>query len=120
MVKAEIARILERALDRCAKDGLLPAERPPVQLDAPKNPAHGDFACNAAMMLQKQHAQATGAAKPNPRALAQAIVERIEDPDGALEKVEIAGPGFLNLRVAKRLFFLELGAVFQEKERFGH
>src|SRR3954469_3761407 len=72
------------------------------------------------MMLQKQHAQATGAAKPNPRALAQAIVERIEDPDGALEKVEIAGPGFLNLRVAKRLFFLELGAVFREKERFGH
>jgi arginyl-tRNA synthetase len=120
VVKAEIARILERALDRCAKDGLLPAERPPVQLDAPKNPAHGDFACNAAMMLQKQHAQATGAAKPNPRALAQAIVERIEDPDGALEKVEIAGPGFLNLRVAKRLFFLELGAVVREKERFGH
>jgi arginyl-tRNA synthetase len=76
VVKAEIARILERALDRCAKDGLLPAERPEVQLDAPKNPAHGDFACNAAMMLQKQHAQATGAAKPNPRALAQAIIER--------------------------------------------
>ncbi|TMB33258.1 MAG: arginine--tRNA ligase [Deltaproteobacteria bacterium] len=120
MVKTEIAKILERALDRCAKDGLLPAERAPVQLDAPKNPAHGDFACNAAMVLQKQHARATGAAKPNPRALAQAIVDRIEDPDGALEKVEIAGPGFLNLIVAKRLFFRELGAVWREKERFGH
>jgi len=120
VVKTEIAKILERALDRCAKDGLLPSERPPVQLDAPKNPAHGDFSCNAAMMLQKQHAQATGAAKPNPRALAQAIVDRIEDPDGAVEKVEIAGPGFLNLRVAKRLFFRELGAVWREKDRFGH
>jgi arginyl-tRNA synthetase len=120
VVKTEIAKILERALDRCAKDGLLPAERPKVELDAPKNPAHGDFACNAAMVLQKQHAQATGAAKPNPRALAQAIVDRIEDPDGALEKVEIAGPGFLNLRVARRLFFRELGAVSREKERFGH
>ena len=69
MVKEDVARVLERALDRCARDGLLPAgDRPPVQLDAPRNPAHGDFASNAAMVLQKQHAQATGAAKPNPRA----------------------------------------------------
>jgi len=101
MVKEDLARVLERALDRCARDGLLPAgERPAVQLDAPKNPAHGDFASNAAMVLQKQHAQATGAAKPNPRALAQAIVERIEDPDRILEKVEIAGPGFLNVKIS--------------------
>ena len=65
MVKEELLRVLERALDRCARDGLLPeGPRPPVQLDAPRNPSHGDFACNAAMVLQKQHAQATGAAKP--------------------------------------------------------
>src|SRR6266852_2630503 len=120
MVKEELARFLERALDRCARDGLLPAgERPPVQLDAPKNPAHGDFASNAAMVLQKQHAQATGAAKPSPRALAQAIVDRIEDPDGILEKVEIAGPGFLNLRLRPAVWYRAFGVVWQERERFG-
>jgi len=120
MVREEVARVLERALDRCARDGLLPAgERPPVQLDAPKNPAHGDFASNAAMVLQKQHAQATGAAKPNPRALAQAIVERIEDPDRILEKVEIAGPGFLNLRISPAVWHRALGAVWEARERFG-
>jgi arginyl-tRNA synthetase len=120
MVKEEVARVLERALDRCARDGLLPAgERPPVQLDAPRNPAHGDFASNAAMVLQKQHAQATGAGKPNPRALAQAIVERIEDPDRILEKVEIAGPGFLNLKISPAVWHRALGAVWQEGDRFG-
>jgi arginyl-tRNA synthetase len=120
VVKDEVARIFERALDRCAGDGLLPTgERAPVQLDAPKNPVHGDFACNAAMVLQKQHAQATGAARPNPRALAQAIVDRIEDPDRLVERVEIAGPGFLNVRLAPAVWHRALGAVWQERDRFG-
>ena len=120
MVKDDLSRVLERALDRCARDGLLPpGERAPVQLDAPKNPAHGDFACNAAMVLQKQHAQATGAARPNPRALAQAIVDRIEDPDRLVEKVEIAGPGFLNVRLAPAVWHRAFGAVWQERDRFG-
>jgi arginyl-tRNA synthetase len=120
MVKDDLARVLERALERCARDGLLPAgERPAIQLDAPKNPAHGDFACNAAMVLQKQHAQATGAARPNPRALAQAIVDRIEDPDGLIEKIEIAGPGFLNVRLAPVVWHRALGTIWQERERFG-
>jgi len=120
MVKEDVARVLERALDRCVRDGLLPAgERPPVQLDAPRNPAHGDFASNAAMVLQKQHAQATGAAKPNPRALAQAIVQRIEDPDRILEKVEVAGPGFLNLKLAPAVWHRAVGAVWQEGDQFG-
>jgi arginyl-tRNA synthetase len=119
VVKEQVAQILERALDRCAKDGFVPAERSPVQLDSPKNPAHGDFACNAAMVLQKQHAQLTGAARPNPRALAQAIVDRIEDPERALDKVEIAGPGFLNLRVSPRLFHRALGQIWAERDRFG-
>ncbi|HEY6051405.1 MAG TPA: arginine--tRNA ligase, partial [Thermoanaerobaculia bacterium] len=119
MVKDRIAQILERALERCAQDGLVSAERAAVQLDAPKNPTHGDFSCNAAMVLQKQHAQMTGAARPNPRALAQAIVERIDDPERALDKVEIAGPGFLNLRVSPRLFHRALGAVWEQREAFG-
>jgi arginyl-tRNA synthetase len=120
MVRDQVAALLERALDRCAADGLLPAgERAPVQLDAPKQAAHGDYACNAAMVLQKQHAQATGQARPNPRALAQAIVERLEDPERLLESIAIAGPGFLNLRVAPAVWQHALRAVEVERERFG-
>jgi arginyl-tRNA synthetase len=120
MVKDLVAAVLERALDKCAADGLLPAgERAAVALDAPRQAAHGDFACNAAMVLQKAHAQATGGAKPNPRALAQAIVERIEDPDKLLSKVEIAGPGFLNLTLAPGVWHRALRAVESEGARFG-
>lgn len=121
MVKDLVARLLEGALDKCVADGLLPAgERAPVQLDAPKQAAHGDFACNAAMVLQKQHAAATGAARPNPRALAQAIVERLRDPDGLLAgPPEIAGPGFLNLRLAPDVWHRAIRAVDVEREKFG-
>jgi arginyl-tRNA synthetase len=120
MVKDQVARLVESALDRCAADGLLPAgERPRVSLDAPKNPAHGDYACNAAMVLQKQHAQATSAARPDPRALARAIVERIVDPEALLAGVEIAGPGFLNLKVSPQVWHRAVRAVEEEGARFG-
>ncbi|MBS2021481.1 MAG: arginine--tRNA ligase [Deltaproteobacteria bacterium] len=100
--------------------GLLPAgERPRVQLDAPKQAAHGDFACNSALVLQKQHAAATGAQKPNPRALAQAIVERLKDPEGLLSKVEIAGPGFLNLTLTPAAWHNELKSIEAEGAKFG-
>jgi arginyl-tRNA synthetase len=120
MVKEQVAHLLQDALQRCVKDGLLPPGDYPVQLDAPRQAAHGDFACNAAMAFAKQHAAATGAQKSNPRALAQAIVERVEDAERILEgKPEIAGPGFLNLRLAKDVWHKALRAVWEQREKFG-
>jgi arginyl-tRNA synthetase len=112
MVKQQVASIIEKALQKCAADGLLPAGRYQAQLEAPRQAAHGDFACNAAMVLQK-------IAKSNPRKLAQAIVERIDDPDHVIERVEIAGPGFLNIQLAKSVWQRALGEVWEERERFG-
>src|ERR1700716_2101031 len=112
MVKQQVASIIEKALQKCAAGGLLPAARYQAQLEAPRQAAHGDFACNAAMVLQK-------IAKSNPRKLAQAIVERIDDPDHVIERVEIAGPGFLNIRLAKSVWQRALGEVWEERERFG-
>ena len=120
MVKEQVAALVQAALQKCVKDGLLPPGEYPVQLDAPKQVAHGDFAANSAMALAKQHAQATGAQRPNPRALAQAIVDRLEDPEGLLaEKPQIAGPGFLNLRLAADVWHKALRTVWAERERFG-
>jgi arginyl-tRNA synthetase len=113
MVKQQVGSIIEKALQKCAADGLLPAGRYQAQLEAPRQAAHGDFACNAAMVLQK-------IAKTNPRQLAQAIVERIDDPDHVIERVEIAGPGFLNIQLAKSVWQRALGEVWEERERFGH
>jgi arginyl-tRNA synthetase len=120
MIKQRVSEVIGRALEACVKDGLLPADtKLEVQLDAPKQAAHGDFACNAAMVLQKQHAAATGAAKSNPRALAQEIVRRIVDPDKLFTSVEIAGPGFLNLKLDVSAWHREVEAIALEKERFG-
>ena len=122
MIKQRVAQVIERALQACARDGLLPfpeTTKFDVQLDAPKQAAHGDFACNAALVLQKQHAAATGAAKSNPRALAAEIVKRIEDPDQLLTSVEVAGPGFLNLTVAVSAWHREVEAIALEGDRFG-
>ena len=120
MIKQRVAQVIARALQACAKDGLLPEGLAfEVQLDAPKQAAHGDFACNAAMVLQKQHAAATGAAKSNPRALAAEIVKRIEDPDKILTSVEIAGPGFLNLKLEVSAWHREVEVIALEGDRFG-
>ena len=120
MVKERVARLLREAVQRCAADGLLPPGDYPVELETPRQAAHGDFAANLALALSKEHAKATGAKKPNPRALAQAIADRIEDREGLLAgKPEIAGPGFLNLRLAQDVWQKALGAIWEQRERFG-
>ena len=72
--------------------------KPVVTLERPRDPAHGDVACNIAMQLAK-------ALKKNPRELAQHIVSGLMDysgqtPSGILASAEIAGPGFINLRLS--------------------
>lgn len=62
-------------------------ELPPLYLEAPKNPDHGDFAVNIAMKM----AQSEG--KP-PRKIAETVINRISNP--IIKKAEIAGPGFIN------------------------
>ena len=69
---------------------------PVITLERPRDPSHGDLACNIAMQLAKP-------LKKNPRELAQGLAEAVmANParQGLLEAVEIAGPGFINLRVA--------------------
>jgi arginyl-tRNA synthetase len=119
-VKEDVAKLLSDALARCVADGLLPPGDYPVALDAPKQAAHGDYSCNAGMVFAKQHMQAAGLQKPNPRALAQAIVDRVRDEDGLLQgKPEIAGPGFLNLRLAQDVWQRALKVIWDERDRFG-
>ncbi|MEO6354373.1 MAG: arginine--tRNA ligase, partial [Burkholderiaceae bacterium] len=67
-----------------------------ITLERPRDPAHGDCACNIAMQLSRP-------LKKNPRELAQAIVAALmaEAADGGLiDAAEIAGPGFINLRLS--------------------
>jgi len=93
----------------------LPDAQPTVLLERPKVAAHGDVATNVAMQLAKP-------AKRNPRELAQAIVEALLAQPGArdlVESAEIAGPGFINLRVTAAARQAVIATVAEQGAAFG-
>ena len=81
-----IAQALRSLLDEAGDAGALPD----FALDPSRQPEHGDFACNAAMMLAKR-------LRKKPRDIAAELIAKLGDARGLIEKVEIAGPGFVNL-----------------------
>ncbi|MHA6316715.1 arginine--tRNA ligase [Altererythrobacter sp. CAU 1778] len=102
---AAFAAKIDAVLDALELEGSLPAgvARGNVSVEPPRDPDHGDLATNAAMVLAKQ-------AATNPRALAEKLAEKLTaDPD--IEAAEIAGPGFINLRLVDRVWLAELNAI---------
>lgn len=96
---------MDALLDAMEQAGELPAglNRKAVTVEPPRDASHGDLATNAAMVLAKP-------AGTNPRALAEKIAARL----GALadvESVEVAGPGFINLRLTSGLWVEELRQI---------
>jgi arginyl-tRNA synthetase len=110
---AQYAALLDGVLDDLVADGTLPEDlsRKNVTVEPPRDPAHGDLATNAAMVLAK-------AAKTNPRTLAEAIKPRLEALP-PVTAVEIAGPGFINLRLASDVWRDELRTILDEGDRYG-
>ena len=81
--------------DSGIKSGLLDTiEADNIVIEIPRDTTHGDYSSNIAMQLTKQ-------LKRNPREIAQAIVNGLETDKDLITKVEIAGPGFINLFVHK-------------------
>lgn len=88
--KSQVKEIIMSALGRMVAEGKVPAEPLlPFQVTIPGDVSHGDFSANAALVSAK-------ALKNNPRAIAQMIVESAELSGTAFDKIEVAGPGFLN------------------------
>jgi arginyl-tRNA synthetase len=110
---AQYAALLDGVLDDLVAEGALPADvdRRNVTVEPPRDPAHGDLATNAAMVLAK-------AAKTSPRALAEAIKPKLEALP-PVTSVEIAGPGFINLRLAPDVWRDELRTILHEGEEYG-
>ncbi|UAK24820.1 arginine--tRNA ligase [Sphingomonas nostoxanthinifaciens] len=110
---ARFAADLDAILDALVQDGALPGglERRGVTVEPPRDPAHGDLATNAAMVLAKP-------AGTNPRALAALIQPRL----AALPHVvsaEMAGPGFLNVRLTDQTWRDELATILAETGDYG-
>ena len=82
-----------------------------ISVEPPRDTSHGDLATNAAMVLAKPTGQ-------NPRALAEKIAEALKsDPDVA--SAEVAGPGFVNLRIGDRYWHAELAAILDAGPDYG-
>jgi len=87
-VKARLVTELKKAA--LAALGIEENALPEIQLDVPRDKAHGDYATNLAMQLAR-------VAKQPPRQIAEAIVSRFDPAAAGVKRVEVAGPGFINL-----------------------
>ncbi|MFN4328673.1 MAG: arginine--tRNA ligase [Limnobacter sp.] len=86
-----------------------------VTLEKPKDASHGDVACNLAMQVAK-------AAKKNPRELAQALVAEVQSNPtcaGLVASIDIAGPGFINIRLSEQARAQVVQAVLAQGAQFG-
>jgi arginyl-tRNA synthetase len=82
-----------------------------VTVEQPRDPSHGDIATNAAMVLAKD-------AGKKPRELAEAIAERLR-ADGLVEKVDVAGPGFINIKLKAAAWIDALRGAVQLGRQYG-
>ena len=110
---ARYGALLDGVLDQLVAEGALPngLDRRQVAVEPPRDASHGDLATNAAMVLAK-------AAATNPRALAALIAPRLEALAG-VTAVEIAGPGFINLRLEEAAWRDELTTILAEGTTYG-
>lgn len=109
----QFSRHVNDALDRLIAAEKLPAqlERGNITLEPPRDASHGDLSTNAAMVLSKQ-------AGMKPRDLAEMLVEELTALD-SVQAAEIAGPGFINLRLGDSAWLDELRAVAAAGDRYG-
>jgi len=110
---ARYSALLDEVLDELQSEGKLAAgiDRKSVAVEPPRDAAHGDLATNAAMVLAKQ-------ARTNPRALAEMIAPKLEGLPG-VTSVEVAGPGFLNLKLSPDAWRDELATILREGDGYG-
>jgi arginyl-tRNA synthetase len=113
-VQRDLAALFRDALVRAARSGAVdldPSGVPEPALERPRLAEHGDWATNVALVLAK-------AAKAPPRAVAEAMVAHLELPDW-VAGVEVAGPGFVNVRLDQRWFAGLVRRVLAEGDTFG-
>ena len=107
--KQQLIGLIDAALEHTGATGI------PVTLERPKIEAHGDVATNVALQIAK-------AQKKNPREVAAAIAEALQANPASkalIESVEVAGPGFINLRLSASAKQQVVHAVLDEAENFG-
>jgi arginyl-tRNA synthetase len=112
-VKERVETLLRNTVGGLVKDGLLPElELDTVTVSIPPNKHFGDFATNVAMVTASK-------AKRKPREIAESIKRSLESHAGIFEKIEIAGPGFINMYLNPLLWVNELKDIVKQRQDYG-
>lgn len=115
-MKEAIRTLVKDAISRALTENDKPGNRIEeyqVEVTRTKDAKFGDYSSNIAMVLAKSLRMA-------PRDLAQMIAERLREQTDPIEKVEVAGPGFLNFFMAPRVWMDTLDRIHSTKESYGH
>ena len=111
--RAQVAQLTQAAYEKAAEQGLLPAgAEVKATIEIPKDTSHGDYASSFAMAGAK-------ALRKAPRMIAETLVANMELEGTYFEKVEIAGPGFLNFTLGAKWYGEVLNSVETEGENYG-
>ena len=112
-MKERIGQLLTQAITSLQESNKLPKTLSfQIKIDTARNPEHGDYASNIAMILAKQ-------ASMPPRELADLIVKNINHSDD-IENINIAGPGFINFKINKNALAAIIPTILSEGKTFGH
>ncbi|MCD6732404.1 MAG: arginine--tRNA ligase [Burkholderiaceae bacterium] len=115
---SRLAALFGAAAERLAAEAGVQAALPAVELERPRQAGHGDLACNLAMQLARP-------LKANPRQIAERLKAAVEELDREaatgplLDSLEVAGPGFINLRLRADAKRAVIGRVLRDGAAFG-
>lgn len=112
-IRAEIKAVIEKSILKAINEGIIPdMQMPEILIEIPREKENGDFSTNVAMQLTK-------IAKKPPRQSAEIIIRNIDLEDTYIEKIECAGPGFINFYLKMDWLFDTIRIIQQEKEDYG-
>lgn len=112
-MKQQVKMVIDATLASLKSSGAITFDAiPSYSVEVPKNPEHGDWSCNVAMVMSK----ATGKKSPE---LADLIVKHLVDDEQLVVSIEKAGPGFLNLRLKDSVFQAVAREVLKAGQTFG-
>jgi arginyl-tRNA synthetase len=114
LVRNRIINLLSDAISPLLSSSEAAAPSPfSIELQIPKLSQHGDYATNVALSLTRQ-------LKRNPREIAEQITRNLKDADDLFEKIEIAGPGFINFFIRPNAWHDILLEIFKNPDTYGH
>lgn len=114
-IRDSIKAVITGALEKARETGKLSYQSlPDFVIEVPREKGHGDFACNVAMLMARE-------ARMAPRKIADIILEMIDEhPLETIEKIEVAGAGFINIFLNRSWLYPLPGEVYRLGDRYGY